>query len=137
MTDRTGSENPDGLRPRLRVHDAFGDTWDDPSEKELQRLFAGLNLNRPFLVLEHPDRPNADQHYLQIALNEDLTMVLEFRDGGPDAHYRAEVPLPAEQGGDGLVTPVLLGYAACRPGWRGDALAWQRWDVEQERPRDT
>jgi hypothetical protein len=118
---------------RLRVTDEVGEIWDDPSEVQIQRLFAGLNLRCRFLVLERPDALDDGQNYLQIRLNHDLTMVVEYREGGPDSHYRAEVPLPAERGGDEVVMPVLLGWASRREGWRG-ALPWVRWDVERERP---
>ncbi|MFD4477471.1 hypothetical protein ACFWPU_15350 [Streptomyces sp. NPDC058471] len=119
--------------PRLRVTDAVGQSWDDPSEAQIQRLYAGLNLSCPFLILEHPDLWDDDQHYLQMALNDDLSMVLEYRDGGPAEHYRAEVPLQSEYGGDEIVVPVLLAWAARRQGWRG-ALPWVRWDVSRQEP---
>ncbi|MFF1676065.1 hypothetical protein ACFVYG_08535 [Streptomyces sp. NPDC058256] len=119
--------------PRLRVTDAVGESWDDPSDAQIQRLFAGLNLSCPFLTMVRLDVPNDSQHYLQVALNDDLTMVLEYRDGGPAAHYRAEVPLQAEYGGEEIVVPVLLDWAARRPEWRG-TLPWQQWDASREAP---
>ncbi|MFE9765758.1 hypothetical protein ACFYPC_14715 [Streptomyces sp. NPDC005808] len=119
--------------PRLRMTDAAGQSWDDPSDTQIQRLFASLNLSCPFLALQRLDVPNDSQYYLQIALNDDLTMVLEYRDRGPTEHYRADVPLQAESGGDEIVIPVLLDWAARRPGWRG-TLPWQRWDVAREAP---
>ncbi|WP_051371594.1 hypothetical protein [Streptomyces sp. 142MFCol3.1] len=118
---------------RLRVTDEVGETWDDPTEEQLQRLYAGLNLRCRFLVLERLDTPDGDDSYLQIFLNDDLTMAVEYRDGGPDSHHRADVPLSAERGGDEIVIPVLVGWAFRREGWRG-ALPWVRWDVERERP---
>lgn len=118
---------------RLRVTDEVGETGDDPTEVQIQRLYAGLNLRCRFLVLERLDGRDDGQNYLQIRLNDDLSMVVEYREGGPDSHYRVEVPLPAERGGEELVIPVLLGWASRREGWRG-ALTWVRWDVERERP---
>ncbi|MER5384767.1 hypothetical protein ABT040_31650 [Streptomyces sp. NPDC002688] len=120
---------------RLRVTDETGGTWDDPTESQVQRLYAGLNLRCRFLVLDRLDVPGGGRTYLQIALNDDLTMVVEYREGGPDAHYRAEVPFTAERGGDDLVVPVLRGWTSRRAGWRG-ALPWVRWDVEREAPWD-
>jgi hypothetical protein len=119
---------------RLRVTDEAGETWDDPSERQIQRLYAGLNLRCRFLVLERLDVPGAGRHYLQIRLNDDLTMVVEYREGSPDAHYRAEVSVPSDQGGEELVVPVLLDWSAGRAGWR-HALPWVRWDARRERPR--
>ncbi len=123
--------------PRLRLKNADGDSWDDPSEDEIRRRYAWLNLNSPFLVMERLDVPptEAGEHYLQLGLEDDLGMVVEYREGGPADHYRASVAVPGEQGGDEIVIPVLLGWAAGRPGWR-DRLAWVRWDVERERPWD-
>ncbi|MBV1938362.1 hypothetical protein KUF83_17590 [Streptomyces sp. BV286] len=60
-------------------------------------------------------------------------MVFERRQGGPESHYRAEVPLPAEQGGEEVVIPILLDWAARRAS--GDrALSWVPWDAERECP---
>ncbi|MCF3133284.1 hypothetical protein [Streptomyces olivochromogenes] len=121
--------------PRLRVTDEDGETWDDPSEQQIDRLYAGLNLRRRFLILDRLDVPEAEseQHYLQAALNDDLTVVLEYREGSGDRHYRAEVDEPSDQGGAEIVMPVLLGWANGRPGWR-DSLTWVRWDATRERP---
>ncbi|MEW2162913.1 hypothetical protein AB0912_07920 [Streptomyces sp. NPDC007084] len=118
---------------RLRITDGFGDIRDDPDATQLEALFAGMNLRSRFLIVERLDGTDDTQTYLQLALNDDLTMVMEYRDGGPEAHYRAEVPLPAEMGGDEIVMPVLLGWGPRRPGWRGD-LTWVRWDVSTEAP---
>lgn len=108
-------------------------TWDDPTEEQIQRIYAKLNLRCRFLILERLDASNDGQNYLQIRLNDDLTMVVEYREGGPGSHYRAEVPLSAERGGDEIVVPVLLGWASRREAWRG-TLPWVRWDVKRERP---
>ena len=121
--------------PRLRVSDEDGETWDDPSEDQIQRLYAGLNLRRRFLVLDRLDVPEAEvgQHYLQLALNDDLTMVIEYRQGSAATHYRADVPLPSDQGGEEIALPVLLGWASGRPGW-SEGLSWVRWDTARECP---
>ncbi|WP_129307406.1 hypothetical protein [Streptomyces sp. L2] len=121
--------------PRLRAADDDGVTWDDPSGQDIQRLYAGLNARRRFLVLERIDVPERElgQHYVQVALNDDFTVVLEYRDGAADRHYRSEVDVPSDQGGSDLVVPVLLGWAAGHQDWRG-GLAWVRWDVTKERP---
>ncbi|MFE9648103.1 hypothetical protein ACFYO0_29105 [Streptomyces sp. NPDC006365] len=121
---------------RLRVTDETGETWDDPSERQIQRLYAALNLRCRFLVLERLDVPEVGQHYLQVALNDDLTVVVEYREGGSHTHYRAEVSLPSDRGGEELVVPVLLDWAARREGWRHE-LPWVRWDPKNERPRES
>ncbi|MZF83758.1 hypothetical protein [Streptomyces sp. SID5643] len=122
-------------QPRLRVTVADDDVWDGPSDQQIQRLFAGLNARRHFLVLERLDVPEGEvgQHYLQIALRDDLTLLLETRDGSAIAHHRAEVGVPSDQGGADLVVPVMLDWAAGRPGWR-TALPWVHWDAERECP---
>ncbi|MFI7012682.1 hypothetical protein [Streptomyces sp. NPDC050164] len=124
-------------QPRLRVTVADDEVWDDPSDWQIKRLFAGLNARRHFLVLERLDVPEGEfgQHYLQIALRDDLTLLLEYRDGSAVAHYRAEVTVPSDQGGADLVIPVMLEWAARRPGWR-TALPWVRWDADRERAWD-
>ncbi|MFJ4783209.1 hypothetical protein [Streptomyces sp. NPDC088794] len=122
---------------RLRLSNADGDTWDDPSEEQIDRHYSRLNLRHRFLVLDRLDVPAAEvgEHYLQLALNDDFSVVIEYREGGADAHYRAEVTTPSDRGGDEMVRPVLLGWAAGRPGW-GDGLSWVRWDTARERPWD-
>lgn len=35
-------------QPRLRVTVADNEVWDDPSDREVQRLFAGLNARRHY-----------------------------------------------------------------------------------------
>jgi hypothetical protein len=121
--------------PRLRLTNADGDTWDDPSEEQIDRQYSRLNLRHRFLVLDRLDVPAAEagEHYLQLALNDDFSVVIEYREGGADAHYRAEVTTPSDRGGDEIVCPVLFDWAAGRPGWRG-GLEWVRWDTEGERP---
>ncbi|WP_326754269.1 hypothetical protein OIE73_23185 [Streptomyces hirsutus] len=122
---------------RLRVTDEDGVSWEDPSEQQIQRLYAGLNLRRRFLVLERLDVPPSEsgEHYLQVRLNDDLTVEIEYRDGSAAAHYRAGVDVPSDQGGSEIVEPVLLGWAAERADWRA-RLPWTRWDVMRECPWD-
>lgn len=123
--------------PRVRATDEDGAAWDDPSGQEIQRIFAGLNLRRRFLVLEKLDVPESEcgQHYLQVALNDDFTVVLEHRNGAADRHYRTEVDVPSDQGGSDLVVSVLLAWATGHQDWQG-GLTWVQWDVARERPWD-
>ncbi|WP_164383576.1 MULTISPECIES: hypothetical protein [unclassified Streptomyces] len=123
--------------PSLVVTGEGGETWEDPSEEQIRRLYAGLNLRRRFLVLERLDVPaqESGEHYLQVRLNDDLTVEVEYRAGSAAAHYRAEVAVPSDQGGSRIVEPLLVDWASRRPGWRG-RLAWTRWDVARECPWD-
>ncbi|MEV6971014.1 hypothetical protein AB0M47_38520 [Hamadaea sp. NPDC051192] len=108
------------LLPRLRVTEADGDSWDDPSEEQLGALVDGLSADRRFLVVERHDRPSAWQHFIQAYREDDGTFRVEFREGGPEAHFEARTP-DADQ-----VRLVVTAWAFDLPGWR-ERLPWQVW----------
>jgi hypothetical protein len=108
------------LLPRLRVTEADGDSWDDPSEDQLGALVGGLDLDHRFLIVERHDRPSLWQHFIQAYLDDDLTFRVEFREGGQEAHFQAQ-GVEAD-----LVRRIVTAWAFDRAGWR-EALAWQPW----------
>ncbi|MFJ4783206.1 hypothetical protein [Streptomyces sp. NPDC088794] len=65
----------DMAAPRLRLSNADGDSWDDPSEEQIDRHYSRLNLRHRLLVLDRLDVPAAEagEHYLQLALNDDFS----------------------------------------------------------------
>ena len=89
--------------PTLRAFDASGRTLDDPSDTNVHDLFADLNARCSFAIVERLDREPTDQFYLQIHLDYvgdqdpdvdqevDIDYDVEFRNGGPDRHYRARI----------------------------------------------
>jgi hypothetical protein len=60
---------------------------------------------------------------MQVYLNEDATFDIEFREGGPQAHYRARHVKPGDTG------DVLARWSADETGWR-EALPWERWQPD-------
>jgi hypothetical protein len=108
--------------PRLRVTEANGDSWDDPEDDKIFDLVRDLGPDNRFLIVERHDRPSLWQHYMQVYLNDDSTFALEFRDGGPQAHYRAEVGADARD----LPAAIIVQWASDQTGWR-DALPWKPW----------
>jgi hypothetical protein len=89
--------------PVLRAFDADGRTLDDPTDTEVHDLFSDLNARCPFAIVQRLDREPTDQFYFQIHLDYvgdqdadadeevDVDYDVEFRDGGPDKHYRARI----------------------------------------------
>lgn len=112
--------------PELQAVDADGTTWDDPSEQQLHQLLAGLSLACRFVVLRRLDSEPADQYYMQVYLNDDLSYDVEYREGGSDRHFQAWVPHDGEALSVDTVAEVLQAWAFGRPGWR-DALSWSPW----------
>ncbi|WP_129840947.1 hypothetical protein [Streptomyces sp. RFCAC02] len=115
------------MTPRVRAHEADGTVWDDPSGDRLHDLIADLNLRFDFLIVERLDLEPADQHYIQVRLNEDLSHTVEYREGGPDAHWTADLPHRDDPWGVEPVADVVTSWAAeGDEAWRG-ALPWRKW----------
>ncbi|MFF8288901.1 hypothetical protein ACF068_06645 [Streptomyces sp. NPDC016309] len=119
--------------PVLRAIEWDGTSWDDPSEDRLHDLLADMNLTWRFVIVRRLDREPADQHYIQVGLNDDLSYQVEFRDGGPDSHFQARVP--RDHGVFSLepVAKVVQDWAFGRPGWR-EALPWTPWPSTEPAP---
>ncbi|MFC5034655.1 hypothetical protein ACQFX6_32210 [Streptomyces sp. DSM 41987] len=109
--------------PLLRAIEWDGTSWDDPSDDQLHDLLADMSLTWRFVVVERLDLEPAGQHYMQVYLNDDLSYQVEYRDGGPDRHFRAHVPRTHEVFSVQPVAEVLQGWAHGQPGWR-EALPW-------------
>ncbi|WP_420082290.1 hypothetical protein ACN6AT_04885 [Streptomyces sp. JL4002] len=112
--------------PVLQAVEADGTTWDDPSEDRLHDLLADMSLSSRFVVVRRLDAEPADQHYMQVYLNDDLSYQVEYREGGPDRHFQTWI---ARGPGVFTVEPaaeVLQGWAAGRPGWR-EEQTWVPW----------
>jgi hypothetical protein len=107
--------------PTLRATEATGDSWDDPDADKLRDLIRELTPDNRFLVVERHDRISLWQHYMQVYLNDDASYDIEFREGGPQTHFRVQ-HTKADEAAD-----VLVRWATDEKGWR-EALAWQRWD---------
>jgi hypothetical protein len=112
--------------PVLHATEADGTSWDDPSEDQLHDLLADMSLNCRFVIVRRLDLEPADQHYMQVFLNDDLSYQVEYREGGPDSHFQAWVPRGHELFGLEPVAKVLQDWAFGRAGWRA-ALPWLPW----------
>ncbi|MFF2192570.1 hypothetical protein [Streptomyces sp. NPDC058157] len=116
--------------PVLQAVEADGTTWDDPSPDQLHDLLADMNLRWRFVIVRRLDLEPADQYYMQVFLNDDLSYQVEYREGGPDRHFQAWVPRTHEVFAVEPVAEVVQGWACGRPGWR-DALSWVPWSPEE------
>jgi hypothetical protein len=107
--------------PRLRATEASGDSWDDPDDDKLTALVGDLDAGNRFLVVERHDRASVWQHYLQVYVSDDGAYAVEFREGGPERHFRAHTPDPVR------AAKTLVAWASDDPAWK-DGLTWQPWD---------
>jgi len=113
---------------------------DNPSDEALHDLLAAMNFRYPYIIVERPNRVPLGHYYIQVHMDEHVDpedgrgYFIEYRDGGPDRHFRATVHdtapwdsaySPAFE----LVVKVVQDWASQRPGWR-DALSWERIDFE-------
>ncbi|MFB6394962.1 hypothetical protein [Polymorphospora lycopeni] len=112
--------------PTVRAIDASEQVFDDPSEVALHDLLADMNLRQRFVIVERLDREPAGHHYMQVYLNDDLSYQVEYREGGADRHFQAQVPRRPDVIGVESVARILADWASDRPGWR-DALPWVPW----------
>lgn len=77
--------------PILRAEMESGAVWDDPSEDLLYELLGDVERgDEQFVVVERTSDPSG-QTYVQAILRSEGGWLLERRDGGPDAHYRASL----------------------------------------------
>ncbi|WP_343230761.1 ATP-grasp domain-containing protein [Yinghuangia seranimata] len=113
-----------GDRPAVRVREFDGRLHDDPSDVVLFDLLADVTTYHNFLVVERVDTDPPEQFYIQVYLNEDLTLSVEYRDGGADRHFEATLERWGDFAVHDLAAKVLADWTADRPGWR-DALPWQ------------
>ncbi|WP_433726545.1 hypothetical protein ACQP0C_33475 [Nocardia sp. CA-129566] len=122
--------------PKLRAIDASGRTLDDPTDAEVHDLFASLNARWMFAIVERLDREPTNQFYFQIHLDYvgdqnpdadeevDVDYDVEFRDGGPDEHYRARITGMYGFTGMDLLHKVFRAWRAEDPELR-DLLQWE------------
>jgi hypothetical protein len=123
----------------LRAIAADGRVIDNPSAVDLHDLFADMNFAHPFVIVERPDLLPSGQHYMQVHMDlkidpdEGRGYLVEYRDGGPDRHFRAAVRDDAPW--DRVWSPafeqvvkVLQDWAFQRAGWR-EAMSWERIDL--------
>ncbi|MFE1408287.1 hypothetical protein ACFW5D_32645 [Streptomyces sp. NPDC058770] len=110
--------------PMLQAVEADGTSWDDPTEEQLHDLLADMTLTSRFVIVRRLDLSPADQHYMQVYLNDDLSYQVEYREGGPEKHFQAWVDT-RDQGPFAVepVAEVLRGWAFGRASWR-QALPW-------------
>jgi hypothetical protein len=116
---------PDMKLPTLRATEANGDSWDDPEPDKIRELVLERTPDNRFLVLERHDRTSLWQHYVQVYRNNDGSFDIEFREGGPQSHFRAQAVKPGE------AADIVVGWSADESGWR-EALSWEVWDPTGE-----
>lgn len=110
---------------RIRATAWNGDTWDDPAEDTLYDLLSELNLVHRFLVVERTEGPDPGQHYIQVYLEDGGSCLVEYREGGPHAHFQARVPAPYAMHGHDIAADVVKSWARGDDRWR-TALPWTR-----------
>jgi hypothetical protein len=113
-------------KPAVRAIESDGHSWDDPSEERLHDLLADMNLWHRFVIVERAGREPTGQHYMQVYLNDDLSYLVEYREGSADQHFQARIARQPDMIGVDPVARVVSDWAFDRPGWR-DTLPWTRW----------
>ncbi|WP_328722092.1 hypothetical protein OHT52_23110 [Streptomyces sp. NBC_00247] len=94
----------------IKVKTEGAETYTRPTADELTDLVLGIGgrKNRFLVVQRVPDRPG---RFVQVWHEGDGPYELEYREGGPADHYRAEVPTPER------VAEVMAGWARQDEGW--------------------
>ncbi|MEC3954299.1 hypothetical protein VMT65_14765 [Nocardia sp. CDC153] len=121
----------------LRASDASGRTLDDPTDTEVHDLFADLNARWPFAIVERLDREPSGEFFFQIHLDYvgdhdeaiDVDYDVEFRDGGPDRHFRARISGAHGFAGMDLVHTVYRAWQSDDPRLP-ELLPWQPLDSD-------
>jgi hypothetical protein len=102
-------------QPRLRLYSENGTDMDAPAAAAIAQLIQTLTPDgNYFAILER-----TDTCYMQAALSDNGVFAIEYRDGGPEWHYRC-APVTRE-----LVVAAFQSYASQDDRWR-DMFAWQR-----------
>lgn len=126
--DHTGS-------PRVVATDSDR-TIENPSRTQLHDILADMSFNAPFVIVDRLGGPEPGDYYIQVHLDEDVdpadghSYIIEFRDGGPDAHFRATTRDDAPWGSVfspafEAVVKVVQDWAFQREGWRTE-LSWEQ-----------
>lgn len=102
----------------LRATVESSDVVDDPSEDALFMMFEDLEAGEGTFLIVDSLQDSTGQTYAQTSRNPDGSYVVEYRDGGPDHHFRTEVA--DMRSAHALVT----GWAQDRPKWR-DSVTWR------------
>ncbi len=114
------------IRIRATI-DGVDKTWDDPTETQIFDLVSELNRRHRFLILDRVDGGDGER-YMQICLSDDLgSYEIEYREGGPEAHFAAAISRDDEFGAHELAAGVLVQWAFGREGWQ-KAVTWQHLD---------
>ncbi|WP_249643993.1 hypothetical protein [Nocardia sputi] len=126
--------------PRVVATDSYR-TVENPSETQLHDILADMNLSAPFVIVDRLDGPQPGDYYIQVHLDEQVDpeqghgYIVEFRDGGPDAHFRATVSDDAPW--DSAFSPAFDTVVNAVQDWafqRGDwrtALSWERLEFDR------
>ena len=94
-------------------------TVSDPIGNDIRDTLLRLNLSGPlWAVLDIKSN-----YYIQARIVEDEQLIIEYREGGPDRHYKADAPQPRE-----AVIDAFLDYLASGNLWR-TAFEWRRLDL--------
>lgn len=116
----------DMAKPKLRAIEWDGKTWDDPTATRLHDLLADMNMRSRFVIVERLSVKPLGQHYMQVYLNDDLSYQVEYREGGPDHHFQAQIQAQPEVVGVRPVARILQDWAVSGTVWR-TALPWRPW----------
>lgn len=97
----------------LQLHTEDGRVIEDPDAGQLRQVILSIQSDTTaFAILERDD-----ERYMQVAPQGRGLNVVEYRDGGPQAHFRA-TDVPTDR-----VVGLFTAYASDDDGWR-TALAW-------------
>lgn len=121
----------DMAKPKLRAIEWDGKSWDDPSQTKLHDLLADLNMKFRFVIVERLSVKPLGQHYMQVYLNDDHSYQIEYREGGPERHFQAQIDPQPELAGVEPVARILQDWASGGNTWR-TALPWRPWHQNED-----
>ena len=102
----------------LRATAESGDTIDDPSEDALFMMFEDIEAGESSFLIVDRLADTTGQTYVQTSRNSDGSYTVEYREGGPEHHYRTVAN--DMRSAHSLVT----GWAFEPPGWR-ESAGWR------------
>jgi hypothetical protein len=111
-------------KKQIQVTTFTGDILHNPDDDKLYDLLSEMSPNHFVIVDSLDDLDKKGDYYMQVYLNDDMSCLMEYREGGPKTHFQALVPAPFEFYGHDTVTKVLLDWIRNGDAWR-TYLSWK------------
>lgn len=112
-------------RKRIQAKTFKGDIWENPDDDKLYDLLSEMSPTHFVIVDSLEEMDKYGYYYMQVYLNDDMSCLIEYREGGSDTHYQALVPAPFEFSGHDTVAKVLHDWVRDGESWR-TILPWKQ-----------